>query len=132
METQDKAWLVSEGGVDKGKRFSLSGSALKIGRIPGQNQIVLEDSEISRFHATILVSSSGEFRLQDSSANGTYVNGQRVETALLQSGDRIRFGLNQTNTFIFEAPEIEKPKDSSDGHGTMLAQAVAARRRQTV
>ena len=105
METRETAWLVSEGGANKGKRFALSGSALKIGRIPGQNQIVLEDSEISRFHATILVSSSGEFRLQDSSANGTYVNGQRVETALLEPGDRIRFGLNQANTFLFEAPK---------------------------
>ena len=130
METQEKAWLVSEGGASKGKRFALSGSALKIGRIPGQNQIVLEDSEVSRFHATILVSSSGEFRLQDSSANGTYVNGQRVETALLQSGDRIRFGLNQANTFLLEAPAGRK--QASDSHGTIVAQAVAARRKQTV
>lgn len=132
METLEKAWLVGEGGPSKGKRYPLSGTAFKIGRIPGQNQVVLEDSEVSRFHATILASSTGEFRLQDSSANGTYVNGQRVETALLQSGDRIRFGLNQANTFIFEAPELETQKDSSDGHGTVLAQAVAARRRQTV
>ena len=132
METREQAWLVSEGGANKGKRFALSGSALKIGRIPGQNQIVLEDSEVSRFHATILVSSSGEFRLQDSSANGTYVNGLRVETALLQPGDRIRFGLNQANTFLFEAPQTVEGKESSDGHGTVLAQAVAARRKQTV
>ncbi|HEY6252979.1 MAG TPA: FHA domain-containing protein [Candidatus Angelobacter sp.] len=132
METQEKASLVGEGGTNKGKRYALSGSAIKIGRIPGQNQVVLEDSEVSRFHATILVSSAGEFRLQDSSANGTYVNGQRVETALLQSGDRIRFGLNQANTFLFEAPDVAAQKDSSDGHGTVLAHAVAARRRQTV
>src|SRR5579864_8806531 len=132
METQEKVSLVAEGGMNKGKRYVLSGPAFKIGRIPGQNQIVLEDSEVSRFHATILISADGEFRLQDSSANGTYVNGQRVETALLQSGDRIRFGLNQANTFLFEAPEVEDRKESSDGHGTVLFQAVAARRKQTV
>lgn len=132
METQDKAWLLGEGGAHKGKRYAVSGSAFKIGRIPGQNQIVLEDSEVSRFHATILVSSAGEFRVQDSSANGTYINGQRVDAALLNSGDRIRFGLSQANTFIFEATEAANQNPSSDGHGTVLAPAVAARRKQTV
>src|SRR5215510_7029759 len=132
MEAQEKAWLTGEGGTIKGKRFAIYGSVFKIGRIPGQNQIVLDDSEVSRFHATIVISPSGEYRLQDSSANGTYVNGHRVETTLLHSGDRIRFGLNQANTFLFEAPEVEDPSDAAYTRGTVLAQAVAARRKQTV
>src|SRR5215510_2037713 len=132
MDTQEKAWLVGEAGTIKGKRYAIEGNACKIGRIPGQNQVVLEDSEVSRFHATILVSPTGEFRLQDSSANGTYVNGHRIESTSLHSGDRIRFGLNQTNTFLFEAPEIEDSSDAAHTRGTVLAQAVAARRKQTV
>src|SRR5262249_28587231 len=124
MEAQEKAWLTSEGGTIKGKRFVISGNVFKIGRIPGQNQVVLDDSEVSRFHATIVISPSGEHRLQDSSANGTYVNGHRVETTLLHSGDRIRFGLNQANTFIFEAPEIEQAAAVAGTHGTVLAPAV--------
>src|SRR5215510_10030072 len=132
METQEKAWLTGESGRIKGKRFVICGNVFKIGRIPGQNQIVLDDSEVSRFHATIVISPSGEYRLQDSSANGTYVNGHRVETTLLHSGDRIRFGLNQANTFIFEAPEIEQAAAVAGTHGTVLASPVAARRQQTV
>src|SRR5215472_17825384 len=132
MEAQDKAWLVGEAGMIKGKRFAISGSVFKIGRIPGQNQVVLDDSEVSRFHASILISPAGEFRLQDSSANGTYVNGHRVENVLLQPGDHIRFGLNQANTFIFEAPAVEQAAAVAGIRGTVLAPAVAARRQQTV
>ncbi|HKE33411.1 MAG TPA: FHA domain-containing protein [Candidatus Angelobacter sp.] len=132
MEIQEKAWLTGEGGTIKGKRFLVNGGVFKIGRIPGQNQIVLDDSEVSRFHATIVISPSNEYRLQDSSANGTYVNGHRVETALLHSGDRIRFGLNPANTFIFESPEIEQSAGAAGAHGTVLASAVAARRQQTL
>jgi ABC-type multidrug transport system ATPase subunit len=131
METQEKAWLVGESGAIQGKRFAISGNACKIGRTPGQNQVVLEDSEVSRFHATILVSPAGDFRLQDSSANGTFVNGQRVEDASLRSGDRIRFGLNQANTFVFESPQTEDVNRPVGG-GTVLAQAVAIQRRQTL
>ncbi|HKD13437.1 MAG TPA: FHA domain-containing protein [Candidatus Angelobacter sp.] len=132
MEAQEKAWLIGEAGTIKGKRFAISGSVFKIGRIPGQNQVVLDDSEVSRFHASILISPAGEFRLQDSSANGTYVNGHRVENVVLQSGDHIRFGLNQANTFIFEAPEVEQAAAVAGTHGTVLAPAVAARRQQTL
>jgi ABC-type multidrug transport system ATPase subunit/pSer/pThr/pTyr-binding forkhead associated (FHA) protein len=132
METQEKARLTGEGGTVKGKQFPISGSVFKIGRVPGQNQLVLDDSEVSRFHATILLAPTGEFRLQDSSANGTFVNGRRVETALLRSGDRVRFGLNQANTFLFEAAGVEEPKEGVGTRGTVLAQAVAARRKQTL
>ncbi|HEY6968567.1 MAG TPA: FHA domain-containing protein [Candidatus Angelobacter sp.] len=130
MADDHKAWLVGETGAAKGKRYPI-GESCKIGRIPGQNQVVLDDSEVSRFHATIQGSSTGEFRLQDSSANGTYVNGHRVQTALLRPGDHIRFGLNQANTFAFEA-EAPPQKEAEISHGTVLAQAVAARRKQTV
>src|SRR5215467_11868486 len=97
----DKALLVAEAGALKGKQFPVDAAGCKIGRVPEKNQIVLDDSEVSRFHASIEASSSGEFRLQDSSANGTFVNGQKIKTAVLHSGDRIRVGLNPANTLLF-------------------------------
>ncbi len=127
----EQAWLIGEAGPGKGQRFAISGNIFKIGRMPGQNQVVLEDSEVSRFHATILMSPSGDFRLQDSSANGTFVNGERVQEAVLRPGDHIRFGLNPANTFVFEAPE-EQDGERSGGHGTVRAQAVAVQRKQTL
>lgn len=129
---EEKAWLMAEAGALQGRQFPVDAAGLKIGRVPEKNQLVLDDSEVSRFHASIELSSTGEFRLQDSSANGTFVNGQRINNAVLRSGDRIRFGLNQANTFIFHAPEAAEADGQPEHRGTVLAQAVAARRKQTV
>ena len=89
-------------GRDQGKHFQLDSAVARIGR-DSANQIQLLDSEASRQHAEIRSqtktdSSSGEpgpteYWLVDlSSSNGTTVNQQRIESQLLQSGDRIEIG----------------------------------------
>ena len=59
-------------------------------------------SDISRRHCRLL-SVAGQWRVIDlNSANGVYVNGERVQTGVdvkLSSGDRLRFGLVET---VFE------------------------------
>jgi pSer/pThr/pTyr-binding forkhead associated (FHA) protein len=65
---------------------------MNIGRAR-DNQIILEDPTISRHHAWI--KSEGErFLVFDvGSANGTYVNDERVEEPRsLEHGDVVRFG----------------------------------------
>jgi hypothetical protein len=52
----------------------------------------LEDSHVSRRHAIVAVRGQGARVLDDRSANGTYVNGQRVQQADLASGDAILIG----------------------------------------
>src|SRR5947209_6151896 len=128
----EKAWLVAEGGPGKGSRIPLTGQSWKIGRIPGQNQVVLDDSEVSRFHANLTISPAGEYWLQDSSSNGTYVNGRRIERTLLHSGDRIRFGLNQANTYVFESVDGESSNAKASSTGTVVAEFVPSRRLPTV
>jgi len=90
-------WLV---GPD-GKRVELTGSGLSVGRHPTQNQVVLNDPEVSRIHARLLLE-EGRPVLEDSSANGTYVNDHRIERVTLHDGDRVRFGLSDKNTFAYE------------------------------
>jgi ABC-type multidrug transport system ATPase subunit/pSer/pThr/pTyr-binding forkhead associated (FHA) protein len=65
---------------------------LQIGRDPS-NDVVLTAPTVSRYHA--LVERVGQrFRVRDlKSANGTFVNDQRIETEVwLQAGDTIRIG----------------------------------------
>ncbi len=65
---------------------------LQIGRDPS-NDVVLAAPTVSRYHA--LVERVGQrFRVHDlKSANGTFVNDQRIETEVwLQAGDTIRIG----------------------------------------
>jgi signal transduction histidine kinase len=78
-------------GADEGTQVELTEPVLSIGR-DGTNQIRLHDTEVSRRHAE-LRKASGEYQLVDmGSANGTFVNNQKVECASLQSGDHILIG----------------------------------------
>jgi pSer/pThr/pTyr-binding forkhead associated (FHA) protein len=65
---------------------------LSIGRSP-ENDLVVEDEEISRKHA-LLKNEGGAMEVGDyRTGNGTFVNGERVQqTARIQSGDVITFG----------------------------------------
>jgi signal transduction histidine kinase len=86
-------------GNEQGKRFTLEGDCLRLGR-DVSNPIRLRDTEISRQHAE-LRRQDQEYLLTDlGSSNGTYLNGQRVREAKLKTGDRIQVG--QT-VLVFQA-----------------------------
>jgi hypothetical protein len=75
-----------------GQVFSLTRHPVAIGR-QADNTIILSDPQASRHHATISWE-AGTYLVQDmGSANGTYVNGQRiVAPTLLRPGDVLRVG----------------------------------------
>jgi pSer/pThr/pTyr-binding forkhead associated (FHA) protein len=56
-------------------------------------EIVLDGETISRRHCEIR-RLGGTYLLRDSSRNGTFVNGARIEHAQLRDGDQIRVGTN--------------------------------------
>lgn len=73
-----------------GQVHPLTGAATRIGRL-ADNDVVLDDTEVSRQHA--VVSDTGRsFIITDlRSANGVYVQGRRVRGSVaLTDGDRIR------------------------------------------
>jgi phosphoserine phosphatase RsbU/P len=71
--------------------LALDRESTSIGRLPGQD-LVLRESYISRRHAAIhRVNSSFEL-IDQRSTHGTYVNGVKVDRAILRSGDLIQFG----------------------------------------
>jgi len=77
---------------DTPQSFTFASGEVVIGRSP-DCQIVLRDFGISRNHARVLVSESGEARIMDlKSKNGTQVNGVQVVEAPLKDGDRITLG----------------------------------------
>jgi two-component system NtrC family sensor kinase len=78
-------------GRDQGKRFELTDRVLGVGR-DRTNPIQLNDAEVSRRHAE-LRSDEGGFSIVDlNSANGTYVNFERVAHTELRSGDKLQLG----------------------------------------
>ena len=70
----------------------LPGGVKTIGRATGAD-FILDAALVSRVHCRLTALAGGELELRDlGSTNGTFVNGERVETARLAPGDRIRVG----------------------------------------
>lgn len=70
----------------------LPGSIRTIGRATGADFIV-DAALISRVHCRLTALADGELEVRDlESTNGTYVNGERIETARLAPGDRLQVG----------------------------------------
>ncbi len=65
--------------------------AVKIGRAT-DNDIVVPDVLASRHHATLVPTAGGTEIVDNRSINGTFVNGARVESALLREGDTVTIG----------------------------------------
>ncbi|MCV6967233.1 ABC transporter ATP-binding protein [Mycobacterium intermedium] len=65
--------------------------AIKIGRAE-DNDIVIPEVLASRHHATLVPTANGTEIRDNRSINGTFVNGTRVESALLREGDVVTIG----------------------------------------
>jgi len=88
-----------------------------IGR-SSSNDLVLGTAQISRAQAEILVK-EGEYYLQDlHSKHGTFVNGARIEQAMLRHGDRVRLGGIQGQVLTFHRGDLLQSLLSSSGSGT--------------
>jgi pSer/pThr/pTyr-binding forkhead associated (FHA) protein len=85
------AWLVVKRGPNAGSRFLLDQAATTAGRHPNSD-IFLDDITVSRRHAQFR-REEGEFKVVDaSSLNGTYVNREPVNSAVLANGDEVQIG----------------------------------------
>ena len=85
------AHLVLTDGGGEGKRFEFTSDVTRIGR-RDENDVTLDSGSVSGTHAEIIRTAEG-FELRDlGSTNGTFLNGERVQTARLHRNDIIRLG----------------------------------------
>lgn len=83
--------LIHISGPMKGEIQEFPEGAITIGRHPSCHvRFPLEFTSISRKHAEI-VREGNKFRLIDHSANGTFVNGKKVQEIFLKEGDVLEF-----------------------------------------
>ena len=98
---KDHAFLLVLSGPQMGGIFPLpSDRELTIGRRDDAD-ILLGDDGVSRRHATIQVNGAEAIVRDLGSANGTYVDGARVQEALLHNGSRLHVGLQTVLKFIW-------------------------------
>ncbi len=86
----EKGLLVVKG-PNIGDEFYIEKDEFIIGRSP-ESDVLLDDITVSRKHA-LLIKDGDDYRLLDAgSLNGSYLNGNIVEEAILSNGDRIQIG----------------------------------------
>ncbi len=83
--------------------IELQGTVAVLGRDPSCD-LVLNDSKCSRRHAVLEAGAQGIAIRDAGSANGTYVNGKKIERASLREGDVIRLGEVQLTVLPEEMP----------------------------
>ena len=98
--------LVMRSGPSVGKVYPLDKAELFVGR-DLNNDIVINDPEISRRHSRLFNQGNG-IAIEDlGSTNGTFLNGQRlVGPQLLRPGDMVTFG--ERLSMVFESSEVDQ------------------------
>lgn len=97
--------LVVHAGPLAGKGFPISGETLTFGRGP-DNDISLDDSEVSRYHARLIIKDDQVIVEDLGSTNGTLVNGKPMvgQQHVLQPADIISIGSSVFGVKGFSAP----------------------------
>src|SRR3979409_1322053 len=109
----------------------LSLSVIKLGKVPSAH-LKLDDETVSRMHAIIEVNGPGDVSIIDlGSTKGTFVNGQKVNKAKLQSGDTIVVGETRIELAISSGEEEEAPTKLSLAHAPAAAEVISSTPRPT-
>jgi len=97
------ALLVGVRGPNRGAKFLLDRDVVTVGRHP-DSDIFLDDITVSRRHAEFR-RDANRFWVHDvGSLNGTYVNGDRADDQLLNSGDEVQIGKFKLVAFVADQP----------------------------
>ncbi|WP_313812280.1 FHA domain-containing protein [Glutamicibacter sp.] len=92
------ALLIAHTGPNKGARFLLDTDESIAGRHPNAD-VFLDDVTVSRRHAKFVRTGQG-FTLSDiGSLNGTYINGDRIDSIALNNGVQVQIGKFRLNFY---------------------------------
>ncbi len=114
--------LIVERGPEAGSRFLLDQPVTSVGR-HRRSIIYLDDVTVSRRHAE-LRRTNGQVQVIDlGSLNGTYVNGDAVESAMLVHGDKLQCGKFQL-TFWMSPQPTQATSESVTPHRQITGGAI--------
>jgi FOG: FHA domain len=85
------ALLIVQRGPNTGARFLLDADVTFAGRSP-RSDIFLDDVTVSRKHCQFIAHGNGHIVRDSGALNGTYVNRERVDQAVLRKGDEVQIG----------------------------------------
>ena len=87
--------------------FALTLNETRLGRALENNDLVLNDEKVSRWHVILRKQDRTHLLIDLNSANGTFVNGQRVKEKLLEDGDAVAVGAHLFSYVKETAPTVQ-------------------------
>ncbi len=109
---------ITQPGSEPALMSVIEGQSIRFGRIKG-NDVILDDTQVSRFHSVLNASSTGITLTDLSSTNGTFLNGRRVSTpAVVRGGDQITIG---SASILVEALSVDESPFEDDSNQTQAA-----------
>jgi len=121
-----KTKLLVISGPLQGREILVNRDTFTIGS-GASNDLVIDDSTVSKRHCEIIVEESG-YQIRDlNSTNGTLVQGVRVSSAHLAPGSEIQLGKSRI-VFCPLQDASDIPLSSSESFGKMIGRAIPMRR----
>jgi len=114
--------VITNSDTARSYEFELSREETRIGRAIDQNDIVLEDAQVSRQHAVVKRDGQHLTLIDPGSANGTFINGHRIREHPLKDGDLFVIG-RYTLQFNHQTAAVSIKYDEKKIGNTVLLRA---------
>ncbi|HKM99076.1 MAG TPA: FHA domain-containing protein [Candidatus Binataceae bacterium] len=129
QELTKAAWITVDQGRLKGRQFRVEGARVTLGRAEENPVGLFGDPAVQQRHAAI-ERKGAEYTIRNLAVQeGTFVNGNRIETTALHDGDQIRIGGYQLGFHLRQGSSIGPARvslgASSPGQAPLLAQSAA-------
>ena len=112
-------------GPGEGKSWQSEGDRCSIGSF-ANNDFVIEDATVSRYHCEIRIDADGARAVDLQSRNGTFIDGVQVVEGFLRGGSILRLG-RAVIRFQFRNESNQLPLSDSSSFGFMVGGSVAMR-----
>jgi len=103
IDTAAPLSLAVHSGAAAGTVVPIRRGSYTIGR--GGTRVVIPDPELSREHARLVVTDTDIIMIDLDSANGTYVDGERIRNTVISTDSRIRCGQSTMSLVFSDLPE---------------------------
>ena len=123
--TAPRSWLLRAVAADGTARNVALGARPVVVGAHRDCDLILDDSQVSRRHAELLVTDQGVLVRDRGSTNGTYWRGARVTESIVPAGSSVRIG--QTSVYVTAAEVPTLPPSPRTSFGGMVGCSPAMR-----